>query len=1032
MSDINDLKAMFRDSSPEFRSVPFWSWNDDLCVDELVRQAKDMKNRGMGGFFMHSREGLETEYMGSDWMKCIRETVNVAKEEGMGAWIYDEDRWPSGAAGGLVPAKGGDAFRSKGLTIEIVKEGSFISDDKVLALFRTYLDNGSIKGCERLEVNTQHTVAENEFLLAFRCEVSWPCEWFNDDAPADNLNPDSVAAFVETTYEVYKKEVGEEFGKTIPGVFTDEPNIANGQYEHTNRGGWIPWTDGFAEYFKAKRDYNILDFLPYIFFKGEKSSKTRHDYWRTISDRFCDAYSKQLGEWCEQNNLAFTGHYLYENELGKSTKYNGAIMPHYRYQHVPGIDMLCEQTQEYLTIKQCTSVANQFGRKRVLTETYGCTGWDLTFEGQKWIGDWQFVLGVNLRCQHLALYSLKGCRKRDFPPVFNYNTSWWKYNNVIEDYFARISTIMSQGKVIRDVLILHPASTAWSMMGNNQCTTSGQLSDLQTKYVDKIGEQFNNFLKLILASHYDFDLGDETIMEEKGRVEDKKVYVNLIGYSVVVIPPIITTLLGSTVKLLEKFMNTGGKVIAVEPLATMIDGQESCKIDKFFKHSNILIAKGQDEVPYLLERLLPREVSIRNKYLVEAPEFLYMLRDLPDCRMFFVVNNDRNNSYDVFININCMGSVEEWNLLTGEIENISVNIIDRQVSFTATFGPVGSRLYIINKNKEPKVNNEQIEKMHHYTAREIYSALGPVCRVTRTMPNALILDRCFFKMNVGDWSEEMDVWQAQKGIRNLLGMRQVFYNGLTQRYKWINKPHPNDNTHVEFRFYFNVDDVPAGDVYLVVEEAKNFEIEFNGNAIQNSPDGWFMDRCFDKIKLPELRKGMNEIILSCNYTNRMEVEDCYIIGDFGVNVNRNIVAEQESLHFGDWCLQGYLNYCGSIIYHFDFNYSSNSNERAVLELEDYSAVTVEIKVNGQTAGHIPWRAANRLDISKFLHGGNNKIDIEVMGSPRNLFGPFHQAAGDLPWTDWSSFRREGSEYTSGYVVKSYGLMGKVIIYKERL
>ena len=57
--------------------------------------------------------------MGADWLDCIRETVKTAQAEtGMNAWLYDEDRWPSGYAGGLVPARGGDAFRAKLVSLE--------------------------------------------------------------------------------------------------------------------------------------------------------------------------------------------------------------------------------------------------------------------------------------------------------------------------------------------------------------------------------------------------------------------------------------------------------------------------------------------------------------------------------------------------------------------------------------------------------------------------------------------------------------------------------------------------------------------------------------------------------------------------------------------------------------------------------------------------------------------------------------------------------------------------------------------------
>ena len=133
------LRKEFNSPSTSFRGAPFWSWNDRLRVEELVRQVNDMKAHGMGGFFMHSREGLETPYMSADWMECIRETVKTAAETGMNAWLYDEDRWPSGFAGGLVPARGGDAFRAKVITLEACAQ--FPEDaGEALALFAAQLD----------------------------------------------------------------------------------------------------------------------------------------------------------------------------------------------------------------------------------------------------------------------------------------------------------------------------------------------------------------------------------------------------------------------------------------------------------------------------------------------------------------------------------------------------------------------------------------------------------------------------------------------------------------------------------------------------------------------------------------------------------------------------------------------------------------------------------------------------------------------------------------------------------------------------
>lgn len=296
------------------------------------------------------------------------------------------------------------------------------------------------------------------------------------------------------------------------------------------------------------------------------------------------------------------------------------------------------------------------------------------------------------------------------------------------------------------------------------------------------------------------------------------------------------------------------------------------------------------------------------------------------------------------------------------------------------------------------------------------------------MPNALTLDKCCYRIKNGSWSEEMDVWQAQKRIRDILGMKQVFYNGVPQRYTWVKEPHPMDGTEVQFKFTFNVEDVNTKDIYLVVENLENYVFEFNGQKLDNKPCGWYMDKSFKKIELTGKVKGINEIIILSSYKNETEFEDCYIIGDFGVDINRNIVKEPEGLHFGDWCLQGYLHYCGSIIYNFDLEYSNADSKKVMLELGEYSAVTVEIRVNDKTAGHIPWKSANSVDITEYLIKGNNKIDIEVMGSPRNLFGPFHQLDTKKTRIDWSDFRTENKLYSKEYIVKPYGLTGQVNIY----
>ena len=398
----------------EYRSAPFWAFNGRLQEKELRYQIGEMKKEGMGGFFIHSREGLETPYLSQEWMAAVGFCLDEARKQDMEVWIYDEDKWPSGSAGGLVSRSNPSEYTAKGLTLEalsvkaamekaaeeLMEKEKEYADGRILGIYTVLEKEGRI---EKLQGGIVPEMGGDKVLI-LRREISANSEWYNGYAPTDTLNPKAVREFLSLTYEAYRKQFQEDFGSTIKGFFTDEPNCCDFYSVFTEGRPWVTWTDELPSFFKERRGYDPIELLPYLFYDGEKASKIRHDFWRTVAERFQEAYMKQIYEWCEKEGVEFTGHMLYENDLGYQARVCGAAMPQYAYLHRPGIDLLGEQTKEYLTVKQCTSVARQYGRKHTITETYGCTGWAFDFEGQKWLGDWQFVMGIDRRCLNIDLY----------------------------------------------------------------------------------------------------------------------------------------------------------------------------------------------------------------------------------------------------------------------------------------------------------------------------------------------------------------------------------------------------------------------------------------------------------------------------------------------------------------------------------------------------------------------------------------------------------------------------------------------------
>jgi len=1029
---MNALLSKFQNPPSTYRSAPFWAWNSRLSPDEVERQVRDMHQQGMGGFFIHSREGLETQYMGEEWFRCIRRAVETAKSLNMKAWLYDEDRWPSGTAGGTIMEDGEDDSRYKGLTLELAQTlPEALTDAEVI--YHIWAKGMDCTKYERLaapEKFLETTLPEGEFFMILRIEICFKSEWFNDETPPDNLNAASVRLFIEKTHEKYFAHEGGEFGQTIPGIFTDEPSLADSHTHFENDRSWLPWTYDFPAYFREHRGYDIYDTLPVIFFNGEGQQKARHDFWRTVTEMYDEAYFQQIGQWCEGKGIAFTGHLLQEDKLGLGTKVNGAVMPHYRHMGIPGIDILTEQCTETITVKQCSSVVNQLGKKWMLSETYGCTGWDFTFDGQKWVGDWQFVHGVNIRCQHLALYSIAGCRKRDYPPVFNYQTAWWNKNHNMDDYFSRISLVMSEGYAVRDVLVLHPATTAWSRLGCNPYGMPSRSKDRDLPAINAYGEQFNQLLTGLSSFHYDYDLGDEIILAEKGIV-DKEHYLDVgrMSYSVVILPP-IDTMLRTTYDLLMKYLDLGGMVIGMSPFPTMIEGVPAPEeMKKLLKHFNFYSAQTAKEVNERLQDSKSRRVSLPNAEGQEIPSLLYLLKNCKDYYALFVVNNDRERGYSVTLSVDAYGKITQLDPLTGKSWERSSRRSDKVV-FSDYFYGNESKLFIIEKKSYMSVKREETAFIPEPLKGTCISASVPKYQYSLDQPNALILDKCRWRFLDGTWSDEMDVWQAQNQIRTALGMRPVYTNGILQRYKWVNTPHPKDGIPVEFAFRFQVRDIPNKSSFLIVENAEDYSFSFNGVPISGNPVGWYLDRDFDKIPLPPFIQGENSIVIATNYLNRMEFEDCYLLGDFGVNTNREIVALPRFLVNGDWCLQGLPHFAGTVTYHTVIPVPDKISGKYFLNFEKFSASVVGVSVNGNFVGDVFTDCQKFIDITEFVRPGEIiRLDADVVGSPRNLLGPFHQREGKTMNTNASSFRCTGLKYSPEYYLHPYGLMGIIRLYQ---
>lgn len=471
-------EELFQNPTSEYRGTPFWAWNCQMTEEKITTIVDALKDMGMGGGHIHCRTGMNNPYMSQEFLDLVKDAHKKFKDRQMITWLYDEDRWPSGAGGGLVTKD--PEYRIRFLVfspkpLEDVPESNLSSSGqavrsenrRLLARYQVVLEEGWLKDYKRLEEGEAVSPEACEWFAYL--EISGNNPWFNNQSYVNTLNKKAIQRFIEVTHEAYYKELGEEFGKSIPAIFTDEP-----QFCHKTRLNYaadqmeviIPYTDDLEETFTETYGHSLLDSLPELFWERQEEmvSQIRYQYHDHICERFASAFADTIGTWCKEHNLMLTGHMMEEPTLKSQTAALGEAMRSYRSFQLPGIDMLCD-SRELSTAKQAQSASHQFGCPGVLSELYGVTNWDFDFRGHKLQGDWQAALGVTVRVHHLTWTSMVGEAKRDYPACIGYQSPWYKEYKYVEDYFARLNTLLTRGKAEVKVGVIHPIESYWLYWG---------------------------------------------------------------------------------------------------------------------------------------------------------------------------------------------------------------------------------------------------------------------------------------------------------------------------------------------------------------------------------------------------------------------------------------------------------------------------------------------------------------------------------------------------------------------------------------
>lgn len=980
---------LFKNPDSSYRGKPFWAWNGKLDKEELVRQIHVFKDMGFGGFFMHSRTGLKTEYLGDEWFECIRVCALEAKKLGMEAWLYDEDRWPSGTAGGIVTKN--PRFRQKFISMHRIKREEF----DLIHYGQEYINSFAVKFNQNQEIvdyYEAHDITEvkpDYEVLIFIVEEQCKQEFYNGYTYLDTLNNEAVTAFLNQTLEKYKKECGDLLGKEIKGIFTDEPYrgcIFGGfSIRNKNARNMIPYTYNIFEAFYNKNGYDLRERLPeiYYFRQGKNWSKVSYDYVEILQQLFIDSFAKPYQKWCRENNIILTGHILHEDTLSCQVAVSGSVQRYYEYMDYPGIDILNEHNYNFWVAKQAVSVAKQLNKPFVLSELYGCTGWQLSFEDHKHIGDWQAISGINLRCHHLSWYTMEGEAKRDFPASISYQSAWFDNYSYVEDYFARVGYLLSLSEPVTDVVVINPIESLWGKVKlgcfNFLNAATEDIKDIEKNYVALFWELINNGI--------DFDYCDEDIISRHYRIKDNCLEIGEMKYRIVVLSDLITVR-ESTLKILKEFKEKGGHVI-VKGTPQYIDG-----LKKDFDFNKFDIAESYCDIIDLCKR--------ESRYKISGAANVFSnLRKAGDDYFLLMCNTDRENDIkDSVIEINLPFNAEEWDLRTGKVKGCSFEKTQKSVVIKTSFEKGGERCFRLTKHDYVPLQTETLS----FTEVKMPDSL----EYRLLEENVLVLDLAEYYCD-GKREGFNEILKIDRAVREKFGLR---YRGGEMIQPWYKEKYCTKDIRknicdLTLKFSFNIANM-HDEVSFALEEPHKFKIYVNGNELKQKITGIFIDNSIKKIELPVhmLKESENEILLSCKFSEEMNLEACYILGSFGVKIDgfsKTITKLPERLNNQPLSQQYLPFYTGKIEF-----FAKLPEGRYKIRFDSIKGACYEVV--SESGKEIVAFSPYVTDI----HTVKSEIKFILNCTRRNLFGPLHLTNLFQEFYAPDTFLTEGKDFQLSY------------------
>jgi hypothetical protein len=951
---------------------------------------------GFGGVYIHPRPGMLTEYLSPRWFELVRHTIRECRRLGLVPALYDENSYPSGFAGGAVPAIAPDTRSRYLLPIKGVGMDALPSD--ALAIYR-WTDNdrpGSLIA--------KTAVADDTPWMAFVLRDMSGEPFLGEGPYVSLLDPLTTEVFLEQTHQRYKEELSAEDWQALGAIFTDEPHLPG-----SSLGNWSPGlhcNHRVIAAFTQRYSYRLIDHLLDLYHDTATAAATRFDFYELLHQMWLENWANKLGHWCTANRIRLTGHYL-EHDWPSPYATPGQMHLLSRMDW-PGTDFLeCfallghgfydlqgfasaikgEEPHALYTLRQADSVAAQYGKERIMNECWGAGGHDSAPADWLRLGRYLAAHGVDHLVPHHCFQTLSGTRKMDHPQFVSDQSAFFDHLRPLNDELARLSLINAIGSTENRILLLDVLTSGYVLSRKaDALNRDGRFAPDEEPFasplrsilplrssVQRLAQDMSNRL-------LDFDIGDEYILEEIGSVKEGKLVVGHRRYDCLVLPRDCVNLRSATVTLLNAWLAAGGTILAHDMESLLVNGRPAPQPLRHWKASHpeqFLYFKTEED---LLDALIEG-----------IPPFLRFDRPPPpglSCRRLLMPDG-----WTAALLVNAHPEIAFEGIPHFAVAPEQV-LLYRPESDTLTRLDAHHRLHLGPTAAAVLFLDPSPSLLHAAMPAAIQSASPPPPRchlsdVQRLDRNVLVIDHCILETDttstgpVSVHRANKQLWSAQGISGNGWFMRVQHRANLMRRASHLLHPHG-----ARVRYHATIEEKTFLDgIDLVVERPELWTVTVNGHQVDFTASSAWRDPRLRQINIgPHLVVGHNEICLaSTTFDLRQEISPLYLLGDFSVNAAHPgfVIGPARPLDLGDWVAQGLPFYDGTV----EYSFSLQSSEPALLEIQADAWCGAVLILHHGPRTEICYGPSVRLTLNP---ADGPAFSLRLIGLPKNLFGPWHE------------------------------------------